>query len=162
MQWSRRSYTWSGVLAGMAAAVVGGLLYHHAMASATVTANCVDDTNQHVVNEQYCGQDYADSHSDAGGRYLYYFGGSVHDGTVSGGSYRPPDLGTLRTADGTVLQRGGFGVPDLSGSDSSNGDQVGSGGGGTGADEGGDVGGDDTGGDVGGGDIGGGEGGGDG
>lgn len=157
-----RALRWSGVLAGIAAVVAGGLLYRHSMASATAVATCVDDTNQHVVNEQYCSQGYADSHGYIG-HYVYYFGGSVRDGAMSGGSYLPPDLGVLRTTDGIVLRRGGFGVPDpnsSSGSNGSNGDQVGNSGAGDegGSDE-GDVG---SGGDVGGGDVGGGEGGGEG
>jgi hypothetical protein len=134
------------------------------MATATVTATCVDETNEHVVDQQYCTQNYVDSHGYAG-QYAYYFGGSMRNGTMSGGSYLPPDLGVLKTTNGTVLQRGGFGVPGSGGSDSSggsdgsNGDQAGNGDSGAGADN-GDEGGSDDGGDVGGGDVGGGEGGG--
>jgi hypothetical protein len=117
-----------------------------------------------VVNDQYCDQNYVDSHSIAG-LYSYYYGGSVHDGTVSGGSYRPPDLGILKTTNGTVLQRGGVGVPNSDGSDGSADSQAGNGASGNAADNGEEGGVDDNGGDIGGADVGGadaGEGGGDG
>jgi hypothetical protein len=150
-----RVLRWCGVLVGIAAIVAGGLLYRHYMASATVIANCVDDTNQHVVNEQYCDQNYVDSHSIAG-LYSYYYGGSVRNGTMSGGSYTQPDLGILKTTNGTVLQRAAFEVPDSGGSDGSAGDQAGNGDSGAGADNGGaDNGGVDDGGDIGAGDGGG-------
>ncbi|GAA1993440.1 hypothetical protein GCM10009799_19190 [Nocardiopsis rhodophaea] len=82
-----------------------------------VTAHCVEDKptarttsfdgsekGQRVVDERYC-----DDSGRAGGGYHYYYGGTVRNGRVSGGSVTRPSDARIVTERGTVIQRGGAG-----------------------------------------------------
>lgn len=145
----RRVLIGGGVVVGAAALIAGFYLVSSAQ---TTTANCVgaDNTDQgSVVNDQYCDESYVTSHGGyvrnniiflpiGGGlfrQYQYYYGGSVSNGHVTGGSISPPSSGKIRTGSGQTVQRGGFGVPE--GSSGSSGGKGSSGGsGGSGGEEG--------------------------
>ena len=121
----------AGVTVGIAAVVAGLVL---ASQSDDVTARCTSNdaaNNGTVVQDQYCDEDYVNSHGGhiangiiflpipgGGGysQYHYYYGGSGNIGQrVSGGSYTQPSSGTIKTGSGNTVSRGGLGVSSKSG-----------------------------------------------
>ena len=141
---NRRLLLIGGAVVIVVALIIGSQL----LSNQTTTANCVgaDSTDQDTVfNDQYCDQAYVTDHGGyvsngiiflpyGGGyrQYRYYYGGSVSNGHVTGGSYTPPSSGTIKTGSGKTVTRGGFGVPSGSsgGSGSHSGGSGGSGSGG--------------------------------
>jgi hypothetical protein len=114
-----------GVTVGVVALVA---IWYAAASPKNVTAQCTDSNNV-IVDDDYCDQSYYSSHGGytSGGfiyignssyRYNYGSSGSVGQKAV-GGSYTIPKGANVTTKSGTSVQRGGFGVS--SGSSSSGG-----------------------------------------
>jgi hypothetical protein len=134
------------LIGGAVVVVAAGVIGSQYLFNASTTANCVgaDQGDQGaVVNDQYCDAAYVTSHGGYvhngiiflpignGGfrQYQYYYGGSVRNGHVSGGSYTPPSGGAIKTGSGKTITRGGFGVPGGSSGGSDSGSHSGGSGG---------------------------------
>ncbi|MBB3662527.1 type II secretory pathway pseudopilin PulG [Prauserella sediminis] len=111
----------SGVGLGLVGLVAGWYL----VKPDDVTAVCTDAEGTVVANDDYCDEDYVNSHGGyvSGGfmflpmpgggmqQYRYNYGGSGTPGTqVQGGSYNKPSGANISTKSGKSIQRGGFGV----------------------------------------------------
>ena len=134
---ARRARTKRRLLIGGAVVVVAaGIIGSQYLFNSTTTANCVDadsGVQGAVVNDQYCDQAYVQSHggyvhngiiflpigNGSFRQYQYYYGGTVSNGHVSGGSYTAPSNGSIKTGSGKTISRGGFGVSSDSGSSGS-------------------------------------------
>lgn len=109
-----------GVTVGVAA-LVGA---YYASQPDEVTAYCVDQQGDVAQNDQVCSKEYVLNHGGhmSGGilfmpivgggfhSYHYNYGGTVHNGHVSGGSKARPQGAHIKTNSGKTIQRGGFGV----------------------------------------------------
>ncbi|WP_415360934.1 hypothetical protein [Saccharothrix sp. BKS2] len=114
---------------GVVVGVVGVVAIWYAAASPDeVDAQCT--MNDVVVDDDYCDDNYVNSHGGyhsggffyiGGNSYRYHYGGpSTPVGQkVSGGSYTLPKGASVSTSSGKVIQRGGFGVSGGSKSGSS-------------------------------------------
>ncbi|WP_242642564.1 hypothetical protein [Lentzea alba] len=114
-----------GVTVGVVALVA---IWYAAASPKNVTAQCTDSNNV-IVDDDYCDESYYRSHGGyssggfiyiGGSSYRYNYGGSGVVGQKAvGGSYTAPKGANVTTKSGTSVQRGGFGVS--SGSSSSGG-----------------------------------------
>lgn len=105
-----------GVTVGVVALVA---IWYAAASPKNVTAQCTD-SNDVIVDDDYCDESYYRSHGGyssggfiyiGGSSYRYNYGGSGAVGQkVSGGSYTIPKGANVSTKSGTSVQRGGFGV----------------------------------------------------
>ena len=103
-------------------------IWYAAASPKNVTAQCTDSNNV-IVDDDYCDESYYRSHGGyssggfiyiGGSSYRYNYGGSGVVGQKAvGGSYTVPKGANVTTKSGTSIQRGGFGVS--SGSSSSGG-----------------------------------------
>lgn len=117
----RKLFIGSGVGLGLVGLVAGWYL----VKPEEVTAVCTDADGTVVSDDDYCDEDYVESHGGytSGGfmflpmpgggyqQYRYNYGGSGTPGTqVQGGSYTKPGGANISTRSGKTVQRGGFGV----------------------------------------------------
>ena len=103
-------------------------IWYAAASPKNVTAQCTDSNNV-IVDDDYCDESYYRSHGGyssggfiyiGGSSYRYNYGGSGVVGQKAvGGSYTIPKGANVTTKSGTSVQRGGFGIS--SGSSSSGG-----------------------------------------
>jgi hypothetical protein len=114
-----------GVTVGVVALVA---IWYAAASPKNVTAQCTDSNNV-IVDDDYCDESYYRSHGGYSSGGFIYIGGSSYrcnyggSGVVGqkavGGSYTIPKGANVTTKSGTSVQRGGFGIS--SGSSSSGG-----------------------------------------
>jgi hypothetical protein len=85
-----------------------------------IIAVCTDSDGI-VVDDQYCDDNYVNSHQGfysggfifvGGNSYRYNYGGTGAVGSkIQGGRYEKPPQVNAKTKSGVPIQRGGFGVP---------------------------------------------------
>nr|WP_030480348.1 hypothetical protein [Lentzea albidocapillata] len=105
-----------GVTVGVVALVA---IWYAAASPKNVRAQCTDSNNV-IVDDDYCDESYYRSHGGyssggfiyiGGTSYRYNYGGTGSVGQKAvGGSYTVPKGANVTTKSGTTVQRGGFGV----------------------------------------------------
>ncbi|MGH3436946.1 MAG: hypothetical protein ACRDRN_10830 [Sciscionella sp.] len=109
---------------GVTVGVVALVAAYYASKPDDVTAYCTSQNGAVQQQEQVCDASYVNSHGGyvSGGffflpivgggfqSYHYNYGGTVHNGHVTGGSNVKPNNANIKSKSGKVIQRGGFGV----------------------------------------------------
>ncbi|MFC4005085.1 hypothetical protein ACFS2C_27240 [Prauserella oleivorans] len=118
----RKVFIGTGVTVGLVGLVAG---WYVVAKPEEVTAVCTRADGTIVENDDYCDEDYVESHGGhySGGfmflplpgggyqQYRYNYGGTgTVGGKVSGGSFTKPANADIATKSGKTVQRGGFGI----------------------------------------------------